>query len=184
MSAHHGPSVQIVRLPPERLDEVEPLWSALYEHHHSLTPHLASRARPLSDAWGDHLALERQWLTEEPGSFVLGAELDRRLVGYAFVRIVAEKLAVSWTISNPYGDLTVLSVLPELRGRGIGAMLMDAAEAELLRQGIRDLAITVISTNTEAERLYTRRGARPYTTILVQQVPGEAASVTPAEPPG
>jgi GNAT superfamily N-acetyltransferase len=184
MSAHHGPSVQIVRLPPERLDEVEPLWSALYEHHHSLTPHLASRARSLSDAWRDHLALERQWLAEEPGSFVLGAELDGRLVGYAFVRIVAEKLAVSWTISNPYGDLTVLSVLPELRGRGIGTMLIDAAEAELRRQGIRDLAITVISTNTEADRLYTRRGARPYTTLLIQEVSAGAASMTPAEPPG
>ena len=101
-------------LPPERLDELESLWSALYEHHHSLTPHLASRARPLSDAWRDHVALERQWLADEPGSFVLGAELNGRLVGYAFVRIVAEQLAVSWTISNPYADLTVLSVLPEL----------------------------------------------------------------------
>jgi ribosomal protein S18 acetylase RimI-like enzyme len=124
------------------------------------------------------------WLTEEPGSFVLGAELDRRMVGYAFVWIVAEKLAVSWTISNPYGDLTVLSVLPELRGRGIGTMLIDAAEAELRRQGIRDLAITVISTSTEAERLYTRRGARPYTTLLIQEVQTGAASMTPAEPPG
>jgi GNAT superfamily N-acetyltransferase len=171
VSTHRDPPVQIVRLQPERLDEVEPLWSALYEHHHSLTPHLASRARPLSDAWRDHLALERQWLAEEAGSFALGAELDDRLVGYAFVRIVAEKLAVSWTISNPYADLTVLSVLPELRGRGIGTMLMDAAEAELRREGMRDLAITVISTNTEAERLYTRRGATPYTNILVQQVP-------------
>jgi GNAT superfamily N-acetyltransferase len=183
MSAHDDPPVEIVRLSPERLGELESLWSALYAHHHSLTPHLASRARPMSDAWRDHVALERQWLADEPGSFVLGAELNGRLVGYAFVRIVAEKLAVSWTISNPYADLTVLSVLPELRGRGIGAMLMDATNAELRRQGIRDLAITVITTNTDAERLYKRRGATPYTTVLLQQVPARAAS-TPAEPPG
>ncbi len=120
------------------------------------------------------MALERQWLAEEPGSFVLGAELNGRLVGYAFVRIVAEKLAVSWTISNPYADLTVLSVLPEQRGRGIGAMLMDATNAELRQQGIRDLAITVITTNADAERLYKRRGATPYTTVLLQQVPAGA----------
>jgi hypothetical protein len=63
-------------------------------------------------------------------------------------------------------------------------MLIDAAEAELRRQGMRDLAITVISTNIEAERLYRRRGARPYTTILVQQVQAGAPSMTPAEPPG
>jgi ribosomal protein S18 acetylase RimI-like enzyme len=182
VSYHDDPPVEIVRVPAERLDELEPLWSALYEHHHSLTPHLASRARPLSDAWRDHVALERQWLVEEPGSFVLGAEINGRLVGYAFVRIVAEKLAVSWTISNPYADLTVLSVLPELRGRGIGAMLMDATNAELQRQGIRDVAITVITTNTDAERLYKRRGAVSYTTVLLQQVPVRARSTTPAEP--
>ncbi|MGA2166051.1 MAG: GNAT family N-acetyltransferase [Solirubrobacteraceae bacterium] len=184
MSAHPNPPVEIVRLPPERLDELEPLWSALYEHHQSLTPHLASRARPSNDAWRDHIALERQWLAEEPGSFVLGAELNGRLVGYAFVRIVAEKLAVSWTISSPYADLTVLSVLPELRSRGIGAMLMDAANAELRRQDIRDLAITVITTNTDAERLYKRRGATPYTTLLLQQVPAGSESTTPAKPTG
>jgi ribosomal protein S18 acetylase RimI-like enzyme len=171
------PSVEIVRLPAERLDELELLWSALYEHHQSLTPHLASRARSLSDAWRDHVALARRWLAEEPGSFVLGAEIDDRLVGYAFVRLVAEKLAASWTISNPYADLTVLSVLPELRGRGIGAMLMDATNTELQRRGIRDLAITVITTNTEAKRLYERRGAVPYTTVLLQQVPERSEKV-------
>jgi ribosomal protein S18 acetylase RimI-like enzyme len=168
---HHDPPVEIVRLPAQRLDELKPLWSALYEHHHSLTPHLSSRVRPLSDAWHDHIALERQWLADEPGSFVLGAQTNGRLVGYAFVRIVAEKLAVSWTISNPYAELTVLSVLPELRGRGIGAMLMDAINAELRQQGIRDLAITVITTNADAERLYKRRGAVPYTTTLLQRLP-------------
>ncbi len=100
------------------------------------------------------------------------------------MRIIAEKLAVSWTISNPYAELAVLSVSPELRGHGIGAMLMDATNAELRRQGIRDLAITVITTNTDAERLYKRRGAAPYTTVLLQQVPERAGSTTPAEPPG
>jgi len=63
-------------------------------------------------------------------------------------------------------------------------MLMDATNAELRRQGIRDLAITVITTNTDAERLYKRRGATPYTTVLLQQVPAGAGSTTPAEPPG
>jgi GNAT superfamily N-acetyltransferase len=171
VSYPHEPPIEIVRVPAGRLDELEALWSALYEHHQSLTPHLASRARPLRDAWRDHLALERQWLAEEPGSFVLGAELNGGWVGYAFVRIVTEKLAVSWTISTPYADLTVLSVLPELRGRGIGAMLIDATNAELRRQGIRDLAITVIANNVDAERLYKRKGAVPYTAVLLQPVP-------------
>ena len=163
--------VEIVRLPPERLDELEQLWGALYEHHVSLTPHLAPRIRPLDEAWRDHRALERRWLADAPDSFVLGAELHGRLFGYAFVRIVTEELAVSWSISNPYAELAALSVLPELRGRGIGAMLMDTVHTEVRRLGIRDLAITVIATNSDAERFYTRKGAVPYTTVLLQQVP-------------
>ncbi len=165
------PSIEIVRVPFERLDELQELWAALYEHHASLTSHLQSRARSLSDAWRDHLELERRWLTEEPDSFVLGAESGGRLVGYAFVRIVVGQLAVSWTISNPHADLAVLSVLPELRGRGIGTMLLDAVNVELRRLGIGDLAITVIATNSQAERLYRSRGAAPYTTLLLAPVP-------------
>jgi hypothetical protein len=42
----------------------------------------------------------------------------------------------------------------------------------------------VITTNADAERLYKRRGATPYTTVLLQQVPRGAVSTTLAEPPG
>jgi GNAT superfamily N-acetyltransferase len=138
----------------------------------------------LSDTWRDRAVLERQWLDDELGSFVLGAELSGRPVRYAFLRTVAEKLAVSWTTSNPYADLAVLSVLPEVRGRGVGTMLMDATSAELRRQGVHDLAITVITTNSDAERRYKRRGATTYTTVSLRQVPAGAGSTTPAEPPG
>ncbi|HEY5046054.1 MAG TPA: GNAT family N-acetyltransferase [Solirubrobacteraceae bacterium] len=77
---------------------------------------------------------------------------------------------MSWTISNPHADLVVLSVLPELRGRGIGTMLIDAVHTQLRNLDIHDLAITVITTNTNAQRLYERNGAVPYTTIMLQQV--------------
>ncbi len=184
MSARHDEAVEIVRLSPARLDELEPLWSTLYEHHDSLTPHLSARVRPLRDAWRDHIALERQWLADDARSFVLGAELGRRLVGYAFVRILTETLAVSWTISSPYADLTVLCVLPGLRGRGIGTMLMDAVHAELRRLGIPDLAITVITANSNAQRLYEREGAVPYVTVMLQQVPERSAGYQTASERG
>ena len=102
-------SVEVVRLSAERLDELAPLWSALYEHHQPLTPHLAPRARPLRDTWRDRSALERRWLEEEGGSFVLGAQLRDRLVGYVFVRILTGEVAVSWSVSNPHADLATLS---------------------------------------------------------------------------
>jgi ribosomal protein S18 acetylase RimI-like enzyme len=170
VSESNDPPIEIVPLPPHRLDELEALWAALYEHQGSLTPHLDARTQPLSDSWRERRELERRWLAQEPSSFVLGAELAGRMVGYAFVRINTGDIAVSWSISNPHADLSTLSVAPELRGRGIGTMLMDAVEVELKRLGVCDLTISVITTNSEAARFYERRGAVPFTTVFLQDV--------------
>jgi GNAT superfamily N-acetyltransferase len=160
----------IVEVPAERLEQLEPLWAALYEHQASLTPHLDDRARPLEDSWRGRRALERQWLEREPDSFVLGAELDGRLVGYAFVRILSDEVAVSWSVSSPHADLATLSVLPEMRGRGVGGMLMEAVHRQLRRLQIGDLTIGVITTNTDAMRFYERWGAVPFLTTFLQKV--------------
>jgi GNAT superfamily N-acetyltransferase len=164
----------IERVPPDRLDELEPLWAALYEHQSSLTPHLADRARSLPESWRDRRALERGWLREEPESFVLGARSDGRLVGYAFVRVITEEVAVSWSVSNPHADLATLSVLAPMRGVGIGEALMDAVHHELQALGVGDLTIGVITTNSDAMRFYERKGAVPFLTVFLQPVPPAA----------
>lgn len=54
--------------------------------------------------------------------------------------------------------------MPEMRGQGIGSLLLDAVEARLHELGIEDMLIGVITTNTEAMRLCERRGAMPFLT--------------------
>ena len=169
-----GASVEVVRLYRERLDELEPLWASLYEHQEPLTPHLVNRARSLQDSWRYRRALERRWLEEEPESFALGADLGGQLVGYAFVRILSAEVATSWSVSNPHADLATLSVLPELRGKGIGRRLMEAVYGELRRLGISDLTINVITTNSDAARFYERDGAVPFVTVFLQRVPSDS----------
>jgi ribosomal protein S18 acetylase RimI-like enzyme len=61
-------------------------------------------------------------------------------------------------------------VLPDARGKGIGSALLDAVEARLRQLGIDDMLIGVITTNSEAMRLYERRGAQPFLTHFVQRV--------------
>jgi ribosomal protein S18 acetylase RimI-like enzyme len=175
VAAPPDPPVDIVRLSPERLDELEPLWASLVEHQYSLTPHLAARARPVSDSWRDRRALERRWLEEEPRSFVLGAELDGALVGYAFVRVISGNTSASLSISDPHAELATLSVGPDMRGRGIGRMLTRAVHAELRRIGVPDVTISVITTNSDAVRFYEREGAVPFVTVFLQRVSGERA---------
>ncbi|HKP88547.1 MAG TPA: GNAT family N-acetyltransferase [Thermoleophilaceae bacterium] len=162
--------MRIVRLPPERLDELEPLWTALVGHQYALTPHLSDRARPLPDTWRDRRELERRWLEEEPRSFVLAAELEGALAGYAFVRLVATNTSATVAMSEPHAELATLSVAPDVRGRGIGRELMRAVHEELRRIGVRDLTFGVITTNSDAIRFYEREGAVPFVTVFLQRV--------------
>jgi ribosomal protein S18 acetylase RimI-like enzyme len=161
----------VVSVPMDRLDDLQPLWRVLYEHHMALTPHLHDRVRPYEQAWKEHRRLKAEWLADEPDSFVLAACQADRYLGYAFVRVRPEALfAVSWSSSDPLAELAILTVLPEARGQGVGSALLDAVEARLVELQIDDMAIDVITTNTDAMRLYERRGAVPFLTKFVQRV--------------
>ena len=106
---------------------------------------------------------------------------DARYVGYAFVRIISgEGFAVSWNASRPLAELITLVVAPEARGRGVGSKLLDAVEARLRELGIEDMAIGVISTNTEAIRLYERGGAVPFLTQFLHRVQVSEDDAAPA----
>jgi len=55
------------------------------------------------------------------------------------------------------GYIRAIGVAPDAQGRGIGARLMDAAEAEIFRTG-PNVFLLVTGTNTRAQRFYERRG--------------------------
>lgn len=161
----------MVAVPQDRLDDLQPVWRALYEHHTALSPHLRDREVPFEQAWQARRQIEKQWFAAEPGSFVLAAQNTGRYVGYAFVRVrPGAGFAASWTASDPLAELAILVVLPEARGQGIGSMLLDAVETRLCELGIEDMLIGVITTNTDAMRLYERRGAVPFQTQFVHRV--------------
>jgi ribosomal protein S18 acetylase RimI-like enzyme len=161
----------IVSVSKDRSEDLQPLWRGLYEHHMALTPHLGDRVRPYEQAWNEHQRLKAEWLAAEPDSFVLAAQQEDRYVGYAFVRVRPGALfAVSWSASDPLAELAILAVLPEARGKGVGSALLDAVEARLRELRIDDMVIDVITTNTDAMRLYERRGALPFLTNFVQRV--------------
>lgn len=158
-------------MPAARLDDLEPLWRALYDHQNDVAPHLRERSRSFGMAWATRRQIEQRWLESEPDSFVLAVQEKGRIVGYAFVRVRSGVgHAASWSFSDPLAELATLSVLPEWRGRGIGTALMDSVEARLLRMEIADITIGVIATNMHAIRFYEQRGALPFLTELVQPV--------------
>ncbi len=165
--------IAIVDVPEERFEDLALLWRALYDHHNEVTPHLRERARSFEQAWALRRRTEEQWFESEPDSFVLAAQASDRYVGYAFVRVRSgADYAMSWNVSDPMADLVTLVVLPELRGQGVGAQLMDAVERRLSEMGVEDMTIAVITTNTDAMPFYERRGAVPFVTQFVKRVTG------------
>jgi ribosomal protein S18 acetylase RimI-like enzyme len=60
--------------------------------------------------------------------------------------------------------LIAAGVRPELRGRGIGTMLMHAAEGLVCSRGLHSIVLGVEDSNTHARRLYERLGYEAFAT--------------------
>jgi ribosomal protein S18 acetylase RimI-like enzyme len=72
----------------------------------------------------------------------------------------------TFPVGAQYAELCSLSVAPQLRGRGIGTRLLDFVDEELARRSIEDVKVAVMVGNTDAERLYERRGFRRAELVL------------------
>ncbi len=170
---------EITELPVGRMDELQPVWRSLYEHHLALTPHLGDRAQPFDVAWQARQRMEAEWRAQGQEMFVLAAkaEAETGYVGYALVRIRSgSDFAASWSASERLAELVILAVLPQWRGRGVGSALLDTVEAHLRGMSVQDMVISVVTTNEDAMRLYRRRGAEPFVTELIQRVSPRLAS--------
>lgn len=141
----------------DQLVAVEPLWTALQEHHLQLMPNLGGRApgRKLADSWRRRRAKYELWL-QDPEAFFVIAEKGDRPVGYAFVTIGVGY--AGWHTGDRLAELETLSVLPDHRGDGIGAVLLECVWERLATIGVEDLAITAAKSNVDSHRFYERHG--------------------------
>lgn len=95
-------------------------------------------------AFFDHWHLPEQFLV---------AERESRLIG--FVRVVQP---VPVDSGAHVRQIQGLAVDPAERRRGLGRALLDAAFDDARRQGARRITLRVLSTNTNARRLYESMG--------------------------
>ncbi|HYX87253.1 MAG TPA: GNAT family N-acetyltransferase [Gaiellales bacterium] len=155
-------SVDVVTAGPERVDEVEPLWTSLHRHHRSVSP------LPLVADDGESWRRRRAWYLEMLAGgedVLLLAERDGRAVGYAFLHFHAGP-DDTWPVGTRWAELVSLAVLPEERGAGVGSALMDAVDERLAAAGVSDLEVAVMAGNAGAIRFYERRGLRPGELLL------------------
>jgi ribosomal protein S18 acetylase RimI-like enzyme len=150
------------------LDLLRPLWLCLHHYHQSIASGLA----PYVDddvSWATRRRFYADCLSHN-GSFVLLAYSREDLVAYAFVLVKATSSMWSdtWVVGERTAELETLVVVPEWRGQGIGSLLMDRVESELVRSGIKDIIIGALPTNTDALNLYRRRGFEPTALVMTR----------------
>jgi ribosomal protein S18 acetylase RimI-like enzyme len=162
-------ALTITRTGAEALDQLRPLWLALHHHHQAVG---GERLGPYVDddaSWTARRALYVGFLAG--GGFAVLAERDGALVGYALVAIKTSaemEFDDTWQSGDRVAEIETLVVLPEARGEGVGSALLDAVDGELEAAGIHDVAIGAFATNTDAIRLYERRGFRPASLYMIR----------------
>ena len=132
-------------------------------HHATLDPALYQV--PCRD---DVAAFLRRRLADSQRE-VLVADIDGEVVG--MVDVTLEEPPDSGSIIRPVptADLGI-SVADAWRGRGVGAALMEAAEANARRRGARRIVLDMSSANQGALRFYRRRGYHEYGLLLRQDL--------------
>lgn len=135
---------------PEEVDRVVELWAALVKDQNRYTRSVRA-TRDNRAAMREHLA------ALVPHGQVLVVEHQGRLVGFAAIVVNLPKLDLfyaSAAISDVY-------VEPEVRGRGWGRALLEAAIAVVRDAGLHAVTITVAAGNEGAKALYRKAGFRP-----------------------
>ena len=109
--------------------------------------------------WNKPLSQYERYLAEQAAGTrdILVATVDDEYAGYVTVR---------WESPyEPFGGIPEIqdfNVLPELRRRGIGTALMDAAEALVAeRSAVVGIGVGLYPDYGQAQRMYVRRGYLP-----------------------
>jgi ribosomal protein S18 acetylase RimI-like enzyme len=154
--------VTITRTGAEALDRLRALWLELHHHHQAVGGPALGPYVDDAVSWTEcRAAYERQLAA---GGFVLLAERGDELIGYALVAIMPASetiVADTWRVGDRIAEIETVCVAQSARGAGIGSALLDRADEELAAAGIADVLIGAVVTNTDAIRLYERRGFRP-----------------------
>ncbi len=146
---------QIVRADASRIDDVQPLWFALRDHHASITPeNWEVRSREASWEKRRQTYLD---VLEEGGALFFAEDDDGKPVGLALCER-EEGGSPTWAWPKDFFAIIDFIVLPDERGQGVGKALMDAVEAEARERGVAALDLMVLETNDVARRFYERYG--------------------------
>jgi ribosomal protein S18 acetylase RimI-like enzyme len=92
-------------------------------------------------------------ILHDDGYHTMVAYEDRRVVGF-----VGARVGPHYEADGHYGQIMALAVAPTYRRRGVGRMLMRAAESALVDAGARVLVVTSGNHRADAHAFYESCG--------------------------
>jgi GNAT superfamily N-acetyltransferase len=149
---------RVVEVGADRIDELEPAWRALYEHHREIARGI-SPMRPFEETWRRRRAQYRRWLAGEDAGLLV-AERTERIVGYAMLTVGDGP--ATWDFGRRVVEIETLTVVAEERGGGVGAALTRASEGWARGRDADVIAVGLYHANDGARRFYEREGFRPF----------------------
>lgn len=144
------------------LNHVGPLWVAVHHQHAETMPQLAPYVSD-DETWRVRRVLYEELLAK-PDTLLLIAAVDDAVIGYGLAHVMPVDdswITDTWVTGSRIGEIESLSVLPQYRGSGLGSELLDRLEQHLHSVGVQDLILGALPGNTDAIRLYERRGYQP-----------------------
>ena len=154
----HGDGVELSPVGPHEIGALRTLWLSLHAHHQHVAPSLAPFVSAQT-SWDvmrqlfEKAAHEGGLWRAGPGSDPLG--LIR--FGSADTTVLSD----TWSTSGAVGEVNVLAVRPDQRGRGLGTCLLALATRQWAAAGIQNQMISAIAPNRRAISLYARLDFRP-----------------------
>jgi ribosomal protein S18 acetylase RimI-like enzyme len=149
--------VQITNWSADRIPELEPLWTALEEHHAQLGD--VPPVRPLEDSWQRRQEQYREWLENGSGRLFV-AERDGRALGYLMLTIGSGP--PTWDVGDRAAEVETMAVLEGERSAGLGYTLLQAALRAAEAEGVQAVGVGVVHSNAGALAFYERAGFRPF----------------------
>lgn len=108
--------------------------------------------------------------------FSVVAEVDNKVVGYVLTRI--ERMTKGFVpFSAKRGHIISVAVLPEYRGRGIGAQMMQKVVEKLKEEGMEEVILEVRVSNAVARSLYFKLGFHDEEILKRYYLDGEDAAL-------
>lgn len=149
----------------ELIDDLEPLWLALFDHHVSVgNGGLPGISR--AESWPLRRKLY-EGLFADSRTFVMVAYRGEVAVGYVLAHVF-DGPDDTWPTGDLIGEIETLSLLRSERGHGLGTELLDRAEARLFELGAGCVWIKTLNGNDAAQRFYEARGMQPVVTTYIR----------------